>query len=312
MNKQITSQKCNFERRRFLRHMMLAAGIASFNPRLLAAPTGLISKKIPSSNEPLPVIGMGSWQTFDVGNDEFALPVRLNILKTFFNMGGAIIDSSPMYGNSEKVIGYCLESLKNKQALFSATKVWVHGQWMGKQQMKQSRYLWGVENFDLMQIHNLLDWQVHLPTLKEWKKQGKIRYIGVTTSHGRRHTELERILQKESLDFVQFTYNIIDREVEQRLLPLAAELGIAVIINRPFQGGRLFNYVKNKKLPSWTKEFDCENWAQFFLKFIVSHPQVTCAIPATSQVAHMQENMGACYGRLPDAKMRQQMIEYFG
>ena len=299
-------------RRNFLRFLLGSSSIVLFNPFLKAAPLSKsIKKKIPSSGELIPIIGMGTWQTFDIGEDESEFLIRRKILESFFENGGAVIDSSPMYGSSEQVLGYCLQEISNKQALFAATKVWIQGQWLGKKQMESSRRLWGVDRFDLMQIHNMVDWEDHLETLKEWKQKGKIRYIGITTSHGRRHAELEKALQREQFDFVQFTYNIIDREVEQRLLPLAAERGTAVIINRPFQGGGLFDYIHNKPLPSWAKEIDCVNWAQFFLKFIVSHPYVTCAIPATSKVAHKQENMGACYGQLPDAKMRNRMIAYF-
>ena len=299
-------------RRNFLRFLVGSSSIVLFNPFLKGAPSSeSIKKKIPSSSELIPVIGMGTWQTFDIDEDESELLIRKKILEKFFENGGAVIDSSPMYGSSEQVLGFCLQEISNKQALFAATKVWIQGQWLGKKQMESSRRLWGVDRIDLMQIHNMLDWEDHLKTLNEWKQKGKIRYIGITTSHGRRHAELEKALQREQFDFVQFTYNMIDREVEQRLLPLAAERGTAVIINRPFQGGGLFDYIRNKPLPSWAKEIDCVNWAQFFLKFIVSHPHVTCAIPATSKVAHMQENMGACYGQLPDAKMRNRMIAYF-
>ena len=276
-------------------------------------PTGrlAITKAIPSSGEQLPVIGMGSWKTFDVGDNAQARAVRIAVLQAFFDQGGAMIDSSPMYGTSEEIIGYCLEQIKNKDALFAATKVWVPGQWLGIKQMERSARLWGLNRFDLMQIHNMLDWDSHIETLKAWKAEGKIRYLGITTSHGRRHQALLKAMQQEPFDFVQFTYNLIDREAEQYLLPLAAERGAAVIINRPFQHGGLFNAVNAKPLPAWAQEFDCENWAQFFLKFIVSHPAVTCAIPATRRVDHMIENMGAGFGRLPDLKTRQRMIRYF-
>ena len=177
--------------------------------------------------------------------------------------------------------------------------------------MEAARELWGVARFDLMQIHNMLDWPGHLETLKAWKAEGRIRYIGITTSHGRRHPDMERALAKEPFDFVQFTYNLADRDVEQRLLPLAAERGIAVIVNRPFDGGALFGPVRGKPLPGWAAEFDCTNWAQYFLKFIVSPPAVTCAIPATSQVPHMHENMGAGCGRLPDAEVRKRMFAHY-
>lgn len=269
-------------------------------------------RHIPKTGERIPAIGMGSWLTFAVGNDAEARAVRVNVLRAFFEMGGRLIDSSPMYGSSEEVIGYCLQKLHAQQQVFSATKVWTVGWQQGIRQMHRSQALWGVERFDLMQIHNMLDWQTHLATLKSWKQEGKIRYIGITTSHGRRHAELEKVLAKEdAFDFVQFTYNIEDREAEQRLFPLAAERKLAVIINRPFQRGGLFDNVAGKPLPTWASEFDCHNWAQFFLKFIISYPAVTCAIPATTRVDHMRENMGSLRGRLPDAELRKKMLSYY-
>lgn len=272
--------------------------------------SSIITRAIPVSGEQIPVIGMGSWKTFDVGDDVGDRARCMAILKTFFKSGGGMIDSSPMYGSSEEVIGYCLSQLRPHPGLFSATKVWIVGKSLGISQMKKSQALWGVPRFDLMQIHNMLSWRTHLETLKEWKAAGKIRYIGITTSHGRRHKKLEQALLEEDFDFVQFTYNMVDRAAEQRLLPLAAERGIAVIINRPFQRGALFDRVRGKPLPDFSAEIDCANWAQFFLKFIVSHTAVVCAIPATSQVPHMQENMGAAYGALPDQAMRKRMINY--
>ncbi|MDR9436287.1 MAG: aldo/keto reductase [Thiohalophilus sp.] len=270
-----------------------------------------ILRKIPASGENLPAIGMGTWLTFGIDpDDRAAMQTRTAILKTFFEQGGEVIDSSPMYGTAEKVLGECLKNLPATPDLFAATKVWTSGWRAGVRQMERSRLLWGVERFDLMQVHNLLDWQTHMATLREWKAAGRIRYLGVTTSHGRRHAELASIMETEPLDFVQLTYNLLDREAEQRLLPLARERGIAVLVNRPFQGGGLFRRFESKPLPAWAAQIDCTNWAQFFLKFIISHPAVTCAIPATSQVAHMRENMGAGYGRLPDAKLRRRMIEY--
>jgi aryl-alcohol dehydrogenase-like predicted oxidoreductase len=270
-----------------------------------------ITRKISKSDEVLPVIGMGTWQTFNVGDDINDRGQRVQVLRAFFDRGGALIDSSPMYGSAEEVLGYCLPRVDNREKLFAATKVWTPGQKLGISQMERSYELWGLKKFDLMQVHNLVDWEDHLQTLKQWKREGKIRYIGVTTSHGRRHEELEKIMLSEPIDFVQFTYNLVDREAEQRLLPLAAEKGLAVIINRPFDGGDLFDRIKGKALPEWAREFDCTGWAQFFLKFIVSHPAVTCAIPATSSIGHMLENMGALYGRLPDAAMRQRMLGHF-
>jgi diketogulonate reductase-like aldo/keto reductase len=254
---------------------------------------------------------MGSWITFNVGSEAQARAVRSEVLRVFFEHGGRLIDSSPMYGSSEEVIGDCLGRIGRADTVFSASKVWTRGRDYGIAQMEDSRELWNTGRFDLMQVHNLLDWETHLETLKAWKADGRVRYIGVTTSHGRRHDLLQRVMETEPLDFVQFTYNIVDREAERHLLPLAAERGIAVIINRPFQGGALFPRVGGKPLPAWAGEFDCRNWAQFLLKFIVSYPAVTCAIPATSRVDHMLENMGAAYGRLPDATMRQRMARHF-
>ncbi len=269
-----------------------------------------LTRPIPASGEALPVIGMGSWITFNVGSDDYLRAQRAEVLRAFFERGGAVIDSSPMYGSSEAVIGDCLKRLGRPQPLFAATKVWTPFQWRGIRQMENSRELWGVERFDLMQIHNLLDWETHLETLTDWKAQGRVRYVGITTSHGRRHPEFETIMAAQPLDCVQFTYNILDREAERRLLPLAAERGLGVIVNRPFRRGALFDQVRGRPLPAWAGEIDCANWAQFFLKFIVSHPAVTCAIPATTRVDHMRENMGAAYGRLPDAELRRRMIRY--
>jgi len=253
---------------------------------------------------------MGSWITFDVGSDRALRDYRVKLLGSFFDMGGGILDSSPMYGSSQEVIGYCLARLPQQRSLFSATKVWIWLQSRGAEQMKESKRLWGVERFDLMQIHNLLDWESHLETLVAYKAQNRIRYIGVTTSHGRRHDTMANVMAEQPLDFVQLTYNILDRQAERRLLPLAAERGQAVIANRPFRGGDLFDYFARHPLPGWAGEFDCANWAQFFLKFIVSHPAVTCAIPATSRIDHLRENMGALRGRLPDHDMRQRMVRY--
>jgi aryl-alcohol dehydrogenase-like predicted oxidoreductase len=254
---------------------------------------------------------MGTSRTFDAGNDAAVRSRLLEVLQAFFDQGGALIDSSPMYGSAEQVTGDLLKQVRNRDALFAATKVWTWGKQQGIEQMQRSMQRMGVERFDLMQIHNLRDWQVHLETLKQWKADGKIRYIGITTSHGRFHDELEAILELEPFDFVQFSYNIGNRVVEQRLLPIAAERGMATLINRPFQRGDLFKKVKGTKLPGWAAEFDCASWGQFFLKFVVSHPAVTCAIPATSKPHHMLDNMAAGFGRLPDAAMRERMIAWF-
>ena len=298
-------------RRAFLASMAaLGVAVQLDCGRQSAASRPVLTKPIPATGERLPVIGMGSWLTFDVGDNKKLRAERLEVLQAFFDAGGAVIDSSPMYGSSEAVIGYCLGRIANTQALFSATKVWTLLRSRGIRQMEASQDLWDAERFDLIQIHNLLDWKTHLETLTDWKAQGRVRYIGVTTSHGRRHTALEKVMAGQPVDFVQFTYNILDREAERRLLPLAAERGLAVIINRPFRQGALFDYFERRPLPDWAGEFDCANWAQFFLKFIVSHPTVSCAIPATTRVDHMRENMGAAAGRLPDPEMRARMIRY--
>lgn len=270
-----------------------------------------LTRQIPSSGERIPVVGMGTWQTFDAGRSSSERARLRDVLQTFFDHGGRLIDSSPMYGRSELVVGELLPQIKPRPPLFSATKVWTPGRRFGVMQMEASQKLWRVPKLDLLQVHNLLDWEGHLETLKDWKSKGRVRYIGVTTSHGRRHDDLERIMLREPLDFVQFTYNLADRSVENRLLPLARERRMAVIINRPLDGGDLFERVRGKALPPWAADFDCSNWSQFFLKFVVSHQAVTCAIPATSQVAHMAENMGALAGRLPDSAMRTRMANHF-
>lgn len=297
-------------RRVFVRSLagLVLAGIP-FGRLAWAQAEGIRQRPIPASGEQIPQIGMGTWITFNVGDSAYQRADLRQVLQHFFARGGRLIDSSPMYGSAEEVLGELLVQVPGSRQLFAATKVWTLGRWAGIKQMENSQRLWGVPRFDLMQVHNLLDWEDHLETLKAWKQEGRIRYLGVTTSHGRRHEELEQLLKSEKLDFVQFTYNVLDREAEQRLLPLAAERGVAVIINRPFQGGSLFSLVRGKTLPAWAKEFDCHNWAQFFLKFVVSHPAVTCAIPATSNPTHMLENMGAGYGRLPDAGLRRRMLE---
>ena len=268
------------------------------------------AKPIPATGELLPCIGMGSWMTFNVSDGTGLRDLRIEVLRAFFNAGGGMVDSSPMYGDSEEVIGYCLGKLPDVSTLFSATKVWTPMQWHGKRQIDTSEQLWGGKRFDLLQIHNLLNWESHLETLLQYKADGRVRYIGVTTSHGRRHDELEHIMKTQPIDFIQLTYNMIDREAEQRLLPLAREKGLAVICNRPFQRGGLFDQFQSHPLPTWAAEIECANWAQFFLKFIVSHDAVSCAIPATSRVDHMRENMGAGLGILPDDAMRNRMIGY--
>ena len=270
-----------------------------------------VKHAIPSTGEELAVIGMGTSRTFDIGNDPEIRSQLVKVLQAFFDNGGALIDSSPMYGNSEAVLGDLLKNANPSSALFTATKVWIDGRQAGIKQMQDSARRMGVKRIDLMQIHNLRDWKTHLPTLQDLKQKGLIRYIGITTSHGRYHDELAHIMKTESLDFVQFSYNIDNRAVEKNLLPLAADRGIATLINRPYARGELFKTTRGKSLPDWCREFDCFSWGQFFLKFIVSHPAVTCVIPATSKVHHMEDNMGAGFGRLPDVNQRKRMLGYY-
>jgi diketogulonate reductase-like aldo/keto reductase len=282
-----------------------AAGCAAA-PWATAAPApGLLTRPVPSSGEPLPVLGLGSWITFNVGTDRAALDGCTAVVRAFFDAGGRLIDSSPMYGSSQPTIGHALARLGRPPALFSAEKVWTSGD--GAAQIAQSRAHWGVPRFDLMQVHNLLDWAEHLPRLFDMKAAGQLRYVGVTTSHGRRHAELAQILRTQPLDFVQLSYNLVDRAVERQLLPLARERGIAVIVNRPFQGGDLLDRLRREPLPGWAADIGCSHWAQVALKFVVGHPAVTCAIPATHQLAHLQQNMAAAHGPLPDADLRRRM-----
>ncbi|TYC59571.1 aldo/keto reductase [Marinobacter sp. BW6] len=267
-------------------------------------------RRIPGTDESTPAIGMGTWITFNVGGDEQLIAQRIEVLKTFFELGGTVVDGSPMYGSAADVMGEALNALDGHDRIFAATKIWTGDESETRAEAARSSRRWGVDQFDLLQVHNLLGWQGHLETLKQMKANGEVRYIGITTSHGRRHREFAQIMEREPLDFVQLTYNVLDREVEDRLLPMAEERGIGVIVNRPFQGGSLFRRFQSEPLPDWAGEAGVGNWAEFFLKYIISHPAVTCAIPATSKVEHMKENMGALYGKLPDADQRQRMADY--
>jgi diketogulonate reductase-like aldo/keto reductase len=305
----------SLRRRRLLESMLalgsgawLAAPGAAGEVAPLAAPA-LLTRPIPSSGEALPLIGLGSWITFNVGDDRAARANCTEVMRHFFAAGGRMVDSSPMYGSAQEVIGEGVRQLKPAR-LFAADKVWIGSGARGPDQIGQSRRLWGVPGFDLLQVHNLLAWEEHLRTLFAMKAAGQLRYVGITTSEGRRHAEVVRIMASHPIDFVQITYNILDREVEQRILPLARERRIGVIANRPFQQGALIEAVARHPLPPWAADIDCSNWAQFLLKFIVSHPAITCAIPATSNVAHVRENMQAARGRLPDDALRRRMIAH--
>jgi diketogulonate reductase-like aldo/keto reductase len=288
--------------------LMAGSAAALLCPVPAFARGALITRAIPSSGERLPVIGLGSWITFNVGDDPELRDECAAVMRAFFAAGGRLIDSSPMYGSSQEVIGYGLARLGRPATLFSADKVWTSSEGVG--QIEKSREHWGVPRFDLLQVHNLLAWEEHLPLLLAMKAEGRLRYVGITTSEGRRHEEIEKIMAERPIDFVQVTYNALDREAEQRILPLAQERGIAVIVNRPFREGALIRAVQRHPLPAWAKEAGAAGWAQLLLKFIVSHPAVTCAIPATSQVAHVVENMGAASGPLPDSAMRKRIATH--
>jgi diketogulonate reductase-like aldo/keto reductase len=298
--------------RRALLGSVAAAGAVSvlrpLNPA--ARPAPMLTRPIPSTGEKLPLVGLGSWITFNVGDDVVGRDSCAEVIRAFFQGGGRLIDSSPMYGSSQEVIGYGLHKLGNVTQLFAADKVWISSAARGPEQIEESRRHWGIPRFDLLQVHNLMSWEEHLPQLFAMKAAGRLRYVGVTTSDGRRHDEIERIMRSQPLDFVQVSYNLLDREVEDRILPLARERGMGVIVNRPLRRGELIRRVERSPLPAWAGEIDCANWAQILLKFIVSHPAVTCAIPATSRVEHVRENVGASYGRLPDEAMRRRMVAH--
>lgn len=303
----------NISRRRAAR---LIAGTAA---GLVIAPSGfaeeqdgtttMLQRTIPSSDEKLPVIGLGTWQAFDVGSSVAERQPLEQVLTRFVQGGGKLIDSSPMYGQAESVVGELATKLKLHDSLFLATKVWTTGRDAGIRSMERSLNLLQTKRLDLVQVHNLVDAQTHLDTLREWKKQGRVGYIGITHYNAGSHAEIARVLEREQMDFVQINYSVTEREAEDRVLPVANDRRVAVIVNRPFGGGRLFGRVRGKPLPEWAAEFDCTSWAQFFLKWIVAYPVVTCAIPATSNPTHLDDNLKGGVGRLPDEKMRKRMIE---
>ena len=295
-------------RRNFMKHAWTGPVAVSILPRMLSAMAAdVIKRAIPAGGEEIAIMGMGTSRTFTHATPMAQLG---EVTQAFFDHGGQMIDSSPMYGPAEGIVGELLKTTRNSAGLFAATKVWTYGREAGIDQMNESMQLMGVETMDLMQIHNLRDWKIHLRTLRDWKEQGRIRYLGITTSHGRFHEELEAIMKTEPLDFIQLSYNIANRITDARLLPLALDRGIATIINRPYQRGDLFRKVRGKPLPDWAGEIDCASWGQFFLKFIAGHPAATCIIPATTKVKHMLDNMAGGKGRVPDAAMRERMINY--
>ena len=299
-------------RREALRLMVAAAALASSRYSFASGAhrmetQSLLTRKIPSTGEAIPVIGLGSWQTFDVGASTQERAPLEEVLKAFADRGGKVVDSSPMYGRSEEVIGDLAAKLGIRDHFFLATKVWTSGREEGIRQMEHSLRKLRTKTLDLMQVHNLLDAETHLKTLAEWKAAGRIRHVGITHYHAGGHEAVVKAMQAHPIDFVQINYSVGEREAEKRVLPLAKERGIAVIANRPFAGGDLFRRLRGKPLPAWAAKIDCSSWAQILLKFAVSHAAITCAIPATSKVKHLRDNMGAGLGRMPDDKLRERM-----
>jgi diketogulonate reductase-like aldo/keto reductase len=294
--------------------MALSSGAAG-----AAAPTGaqesreMLRRKIPSAadGESIPIIGMGTWNTFDVGGGAQEREPLKRVLEVFYAAGARLIDSSPMYGNAESVTGALVQQLGKQSSTFYATKVWTSGRDKGLAQIERSMRAMKTPRLDLLQIHNLLDWRTHAASLRQLKSDGKIRYAGVTHYTVGAHDEIEAVLRAERFEFAQFNYSIGTRAAERRLLPYCQEHGIGVLINRPFEEGALFTRVGNRKLPGYAKEIGCTSWAQLFLKFIVSHPAVTCVIPATSRAEHMQDNLQAGFGPMPDAALRERMAREF-
>jgi diketogulonate reductase-like aldo/keto reductase len=268
------------------------------------------TRLIPATREPLPVVGCGTYRTFDVGATPEQRAPLLEVLKVLFAAGGSVIDTSPMYGAAEHVVGDLLAQTQNRSRAFFATKVWTSGKRAGLDQINRSFELLQDRRIDLIQVHNLLDWKVQISTLRDLKSAGRIRYIGITHYSASAFAEVESVLRSETLDFLQINYAMNDTAVERRILPLAADRGVAVIVNRPFGGGGLLGELRNRPLPSWAQEIDCQSWAQVLLKFVLSHPAVTCAIPGTGRPEHMLDNIGAGFGRMPDTALRARMIDY--
>jgi diketogulonate reductase-like aldo/keto reductase len=296
--------------RRALLRAALSAGVVALTGEFAMGDT-LIRKPIPKTGELLPVVGLGTWQTFDVGSTKPARDPLKAVMREFVRAGGRVIDSSPMYGNSEAVTGELAHDLSLQKQLFLATKVWTSGRDAGMRQMEESFRRLRIQIMDLMQVHNLVDYRTHLETLRQWKSEGKVRYVGVTHYTASAYDELARVIAREDLDFVQINYSLAEREAEKRILPLAAEKQLAVLVNRPFAQGQIFRRAGGKPLEAWAKEIGCASWAQFSLKFIISHPAVTCAIPATAKVDHLTDNMRGGLGPMPDAATRERMARYF-
>ena len=295
------------------RSLALLAGVpaALAMSRAVTAPEAMIERTIPATGEHLPVIGVGTWQTFDVGSSAAERAPLREVLTLLSEGGGKVIDSSPMYGASEAVVGELSAQLGLRPKLFVATKVWASGRAEGVRQMELSFNRLRVQKMDLMQIHNLVDVATHTRTLLDWEQQQRVRYLGITHYSASAYAEIERWLRTGAYSFLQINYSLAERGSERRLLGVARERGMAVIINRPFGAGAMFRRVRGKALPPWTAEIGAASWAQYFLKWILGHPAVTCAIPGTGNPAHMKDNLGAGYGALPDEALRKRMAEYF-
>jgi diketogulonate reductase-like aldo/keto reductase len=289
--------------------LMLARTTRAAEKTNQVPPQQMLQRAIPSSGEKIPLVGLGSWQVFDVGPEAAQRQPLEEVLSRFVALGGRVVDSSPMYGRAEQVIGDIATKLDLHASLFLATKVWTTGKDEGIASMERSLARFQTKKIDLMQVHNLVDARTHLATLRDWKEQGRTRYLGITHYNSSAYPEVAKLLRTEKLDFLQINYSLGEREAEKEILPLAQERGVAVLINRPFGGGDLFSRVRQKPLPDWAGQFDCHSWAQFLLKWIVAHPAVTCVIPATGNVRHLEDNMQAGLGRLPDAKFRSRMVD---
>jgi diketogulonate reductase-like aldo/keto reductase len=292
--------------------LQLAGGALIAGPATAQTGTVMHKRKVPATGEMLGVVGLGTWQTFDVGSAPAERAPLADVLRTLFEGGGSVVDSSPMYGRSEAVAGDLLAAAGARDKAFIATKVWTSGRDAGIAQMRQSLNLFHTDRIDLMQIHNLLDWQVHLPTLQAWKKEGRIRLMGVTHYTESAHDTLEAVLRQGGFDFVQINYAIDDRGAERRLLQTARDKGVAVLVNRPFGGGGLLRKLAGRPLPGWAKDIGCTSWAQVLLKFVLAHPAITCAIPGTSRPEHMRDNIQAGTGDYPDAGLLKKMIAELG
>ena len=296
------------------RRSFLEAGVLALAGMLMPSESkssAVLERPIPRSGEPLPAVGLGTWQVFDVGGNSAEMAQARDTVRVFVERGGRVVDSSPMYGSSEAVTGQLAAELGVQAKLFVATKVWTSGKQAGIRQMNDSMVKLRVERLDLMQVHNLVDSATHLATLREWKAAGRVRYLGVTHYHAGAHADLEKVIARDDIDFVQVNYSLVEPEAERRLLRAAADSRTAVIVNRPFAEGALFRRVKGKPLPDWATDIGCATWAQFALKWILGHPAVTCAIPGTRNPVHAADNMGAATGPLPDQPLREKMAAHF-